>query len=491
MVVVLFVGIELRLAVALGLADHVRSEFQVRRRHADLREVELVGAVEPPLVRELVRFHDAPLHRGDGDDVAIERGLAQSDHRDVARFPEPVGLIHVDVGRDAPGRHWRVFGEILGTEEALLLSGHDGEKDRAPGRPRESGKGARDRQDRSHAGGVVDRAVVDVVGAGLRARLDPEMVVMRGVDDRLLRKLRVAAGDHADDVARFLARDRVREGERHLHAERHRPEGAHFRRRAELVEVLAAQRRDRFREFLGRPHLDPDARRALVRQLEVLARPGSLHDLPAVSGRVRRVDEDRADGALLRRHHVLVVPPAVPEARLACEDARIVLRVVVHHEEDLAREIRVLVVVPLVLGRHDAVADEDDLRVLDFRLQLLDSREGDEVGARLPLRLAALRAEDGRPGEGRLDADQRHLLNPAAAGGTRLDVHGLHLRLDIRLSQAVAARCGAPPLEEIGGEEADVGANPLWRDRARGRLLFRCYEGTLFPRAPDRGRGDR
>ena len=111
--------------------------------------------------------------------------------------PNQLMTVDVDVGGDRPGRDRRMFREVFGTEQALLLGGHESEVDRAPGRLRQIGERPRDRENRRDAGGVVERAVVDGVVAGLGAVLDAEVVVVRRIEDGLARELRVAAPPHS------------------------------------------------------------------------------------------------------------------------------------------------------------------------------------------------------------------------------------------------------------------------------------------------------
>src|SRR5512140_763802 len=489
-VVVLLEELFLLAAEARRLPDDVRAFLQVRGRDADSREIELVGAVERAAVGKLVALDAPALHPCESLEVGVERRLALSDQDDVPRPSEPADAVDVDVRGDAARGHGRVLREIFGPEEALLLSRDEREDRRARGRLREMRERARDGQARRDARGAVEGAVVKRTGARLGAHANPEVIVMRGVDHGLSCAFRIRARQDTDDVAGLFLADFARERDGQGHAERDRLERAAFGRRAERVEVLPAELDDLLRELVRRPHFRGDAWRAVVRQLEQLARPGRLDDLPAVARRRRRVDDDRARGVLLRGHEVLVVPAAVPEPRLPREQVRlgrIPLRVVVHHEEDLPLEVRVLVVVPSVLGRDDAVPHEDDLRGVDPRLRLLDAGDGDEVLAERPAQGPAAGLEDGRIRRGPFDADERDLLDPPAARRAGLQAEALQLRLDVRLGEPVPARRGPAPFEEIRGEKADVRAEEIGRDRARRGLLGRgdgCVPGD------GRGRGE-
>ena len=87
-----------------GLADVVVAGVEVERGHADLGEVELVGAVEEALVGELVRHQHAALPRGQRLRDRVERGLAEADLGEVAACGRDVAAVEVDVGGDLAGR---------------------------------------------------------------------------------------------------------------------------------------------------------------------------------------------------------------------------------------------------------------------------------------------------------------------------------------------------------------------------------------------------
>jgi len=76
-----------------------------------------------------------------------------------------------------------------------------------------------------------------------------------------------------------------------------------------------------------------------------------------------RVPSAEAESTVRRRRQVLVIPPPVPQAHSLAGERR----VEIHDDGDLSADVDVLVVVPAVLRRHDAVADEDELRVGDAR----------------------------------------------------------------------------------------------------------------------------
>ena len=75
------------------------------------------------------------------------------------------------------------------------------------------------------------------------------------------------------------------------------------------------------------------------------------------------------------------------------------------------------------------------------------------------------------------DADDVERLEPAAAGSRRLQAQALHLPGDVFLGQPIAPARGPSTLEQVAGQEADVGADQLGADLPGGRLLGRGQEG--------------
>src|SRR5690606_1359931 len=139
----------------------------------------------------------------------------------------------------------------------------------------------------------------------------------------------------------------------------------------ERVEVLARGRKQLTRLRPGDPRLDADPVRIGARAagVEVLAAPPSAHDLQRLAGGTRLVHDARAGPPPLRPALILARPPAVVRHRLAAEHVRIETvawrdrRVVDQHHDRLAPDVDVLVVVPAILRRNDAVSDEHEVRV--------------------------------------------------------------------------------------------------------------------------------
>ena len=128
-----------------------------------------------------------------------------------------------------------------------------------------------------------------------------------------------------------------------------------------FVEVEAAHGE----ELAGYVELDPagglEAGVGVVAEEGFFAGVGVLDDVPAVAGEVGAVDDERADGAFARGLLELVGPAAVVGEGLAGEELGVVGGWVADDaEDDFALDVDAGVVVPVVLGRGGAVADEDD-----------------------------------------------------------------------------------------------------------------------------------
>src|SRR5262249_62115067 len=127
------------------------------------------------------------------------------------------------------------------------------------------------------------------------------------------------------------------------------------------------------------PSSSRDSRHAFVGRAESLPGPRGLPALPWVPSRGGGVNDDRPRRAGFRGTLVFVIPSPVPEPGLPREEIWIPVGIVVHHQEHFAFEVRSLVVVPLVLGRDDSVADENDLGIFQSTLRVLLASGGNEV----------------------------------------------------------------------------------------------------------------
>ena len=110
--------------------------------------------------------------------------------------PEHADAVGVDHRDRLAQRVERVGGIIFRSEQALFLGGDGEEDDRALG-ARRLGEGAGLLDDVRDAGRIVERAIIDAVAIGV-GQADAEMVMVRGVDDRLVGPL--GPGKPADDI---------------------------------------------------------------------------------------------------------------------------------------------------------------------------------------------------------------------------------------------------------------------------------------------------
>ena len=170
--------------------------------------------------------------------------------------------------------------------------------------------------------------------------------------------------------------------------------------------------------------------------------------------------------AQLRGDLVLVGPAAVVGHGRPAEDV-VEGWVIDQEEQDLAAHVGVPEVVPVVLRRPRAVADEDELGVR--HLDLVDDvlRRGDVVYGRLERPALAPRRHHQVVARQRRDADQRHVLHPRpvrvarrqAERGELLRQKGDRLRLAVRTRRA--------PLELVRGERLGRGEQRVGADARR------------------------
>ena len=130
------------------------------------------------------------------------------------------------------------------------------------------------------------------------------------------------------------------------------------------------------------------------------------------------MDDEGGGRALPRRLFIFVGPAAVighrPAAERAFEPFRLPVGVVDQDDHRLAADVEPGIIVPAALGRVDAVADEDDLAILDADARLGAIGGADEIGA-IGEADSAPRAGDLEPRAAlERDLDQRHVLGPAA-----------------------------------------------------------------------------
>src|SRR5215831_1624267 len=112
-------------APAGGAPDEVRAVIEKQRRHADVGERELVGAIVVAAVGKLIALDYATLRCRNARGGLIERGLAECDRRRIVRAPENVAAIDVDVRGDPAGRKGGMLRVVLRAEKSALLAGDE------------------------------------------------------------------------------------------------------------------------------------------------------------------------------------------------------------------------------------------------------------------------------------------------------------------------------------------------------------------------------
>ena len=191
------------------------------------------------------------------------------------------------------------------------------------------------------------------------------------------------------------------------------------------------------------------------------------------------MNDQRPRGAQFRGDLVLVHPAAIIGHRRPAEDV-IERRVVDQEQEDLAAEIRIAEIIPVVLRRASAVTHEDELGAVDGHgvdhvLGCGHVVGGGFQGARLGAvgNHQVLRRE-------RADPHQRHILHPGAVRITRRQSDGTELLDEIVHRQFLTRRSGCAALEFVRCQYQRLGkqrfcADPR-RDRCSGlRRSFRGY----------------
>src|SRR5574337_30986 len=385
--------------------------------------------------------------------------------------------IHVDHAGGGGQRIQRMAGVVLRTEQALLLGG-DIEEHHRTLRRRRLRKRAAHRDQRRGAGGVVDRAVVDAVAAGVRLA-DAQMIPVRAVDHGLVRVL--AADYAADDVVRGdHALVDLEVGRQAFALECHRPERARLRLLLQRVEIQPGVLEHLHRQIALDPALELRVYLAglVPHDVEHGVGVGVLHRGPAIRGRRGFVDHQQAERALAGGFLVLVGPAAVIGHRLAAEVAVAGLEVGVVDQDhgDLAAQVDAFEVVPVALRRLDAVTDEDQWGIADTHRSGAVHRgaNGDLLALGQRLGLAAQLQTQRRLADD-LGAQQGYGLCPQAGAvpevATGLQAGRLHLRHHVVDGFRFSRGGRATTLEGIRGKRLDyIRQMPGAESRRVGRL---------------------
>jgi len=275
------------------------------------------------------------------------------------------------------------------------------------------------------------------------------------------------AGDFTDDVAGLELAEAVPAGERKTAAQRHRLEVRAQRPLAERAEVEAFSAQHLPQRRLGDPAPQAQVVVEVRRQADLLAAPGVAHHVPAVSGRGVGVDQQDARGAAPGRLLDLVAPPAEIRHAPPVEPGGLEQAGIVDADEDqLAPDVRILEIVPVITGRADAEADEDRFGVEPE--PRLVAQVGQHVIA------ARFQGDAAAPGlcvVGLESLQREGLAVPGSVAGPQ--AQQLEQALDVRLRQLAAARAGRPAFQQVGSQELDhrphlVARQPALRRRLRG-----------------------
>ena len=136
---------------------------------------------------------------------------------------------------------------------------------------------------------------------------------------------------------------------------------------------MATQAGQLFRALPIEPALETDPRLSPGFQLELLPDIGSPNHLPGITRRLGGMDDDRARRTLPGSAGVFIVPAAVGQFTFTSEQLRVPVGIVVEHQQDLAFQVGAFEIVPVLLGRLDAVTDKNHLGVRYRNVGLLDS----------------------------------------------------------------------------------------------------------------------
>ena len=333
---------------------------------------------------------------------------------------------------------------------------------------------------------------------------------MGGVKDSLIQS--AEAGDAAHDIARDIAADaaldmRV-ETDRKLNGKESSGLAGAIDGLIKIAETGLSE------EALGcvvlNPSSSPQSGIGIALEIALLDGLGVANYLPAVTGEIGSVDDEDADGSSARGLLVLVGPAAIVGEGLTLEESFVVGgRFVDNDESDLAVEIEIRavgkrVVVPVVLGRVDAVSDKDN-RSVEIGVGLAGLILGDNLSA-----VGEIDGPSGLSHHGRrelgwhegevglvfngVDGHKRNSLEVSAVVACGLDAGESKLRGDVFGGQLCTTLAGTAALKQVEREEADVSADLRWINGgsggacSRGKAVdFRNSGGGLLSAGASRG----
>ncbi len=174
--------------------------FEEQRRYALADEGILVRPDEHVAVGERVG-RDRQVHRrAHGFRILAQRTLVIADWRHAGQRKDRQRHVEIQVRNDALLRHGRAAREIAGAQQSLLLRRDDREQDRPFGLHLTGFERAPDLQQARNPGRIVQRAIIDRIALDRRAHAIA--VQMRRQHDIFLPQLRVATGQHRDQIGR-------------------------------------------------------------------------------------------------------------------------------------------------------------------------------------------------------------------------------------------------------------------------------------------------
>ena len=286
------------------------------------------------------------------------------------------------------------------------------------------------------------------------------MVVMRAVRDILVTQFAIGAAEDTDDVVRSHVLNAVLHRRVDDDARRYGAEVARLGLLAKRRHIETGLREQRCGGGISDPSAHGNRRRRCrsARQQAVLDRIRSDYDLPRISRRGCRVDDQHSGRAPALGFLVLIGPAPVVRHGLSAEQSwlgRGCRGIVDEHEQNLAAHISALEIVPFVFGRGGAISDEDQLAAGAARVRGRAGPHDDVIGeAEIGVSLACCCDLDGL-GVGFYDVD-RNALKIRAVSDSRFYAENLELGGDVFFGEPASACSRCTAFEQIGGKKAEM-----------------------------------